>query len=205
MPKPPTVEKVAAALRITPQKLREMRGDPETKPFTLPPGAERLGAADRRAVIEVIYALGKHQEREWNLTERDGALIREMANRASTSLRAQAALLDWADGRIAPGDRDEFFERVRSGAEPLESLLELLTEHADQFQSHRQQLLKELKSLARFVPTKEKEHASTDSSTAKSDASGEAPEAEEDRPPTREELDLAARTEDDPKEDHELQ
>jgi hypothetical protein len=87
-PGSPTIEKVAAALRMTADKLRELRGDPEAEPFELPDSADSLGAPERRAILEVIRAFGTRNEREEQRRRRDSAIIKSLSDRISDALSA---------------------------------------------------------------------------------------------------------------------
>lgn len=54
---PDAITDVAEALKITPAKLRAMRGDPDLDPFTLPPEADQLNKSEREAVKGVVRAI----------------------------------------------------------------------------------------------------------------------------------------------------
>lgn len=112
MPKPPTVEKVAAALGISADKLRELRGDPRAEPFKAPKDADYLDASERRAVTEVVRALTHGRKRELDLWNRGADLSYAILSQVNDSKDALAGLGGWAKRNNVSGDDGREFQSL---------------------------------------------------------------------------------------------
>ena len=80
---PDAIDDVAEALKISPERLKELRGDPQLDPFTLPPEADQLNKAEREAVKGVVRAIlrakGLSDDAEGGGDPRVGAVQRAAA------------------------------------------------------------------------------------------------------------------------------